>query len=105
MDKNNFRAIFLPFYSKYLSDIEPEIRSIACLELKSVCEAIEIDDIINKIFPNIKNITEDSVLYVRSTLKYYLDAFAKSILTICPIIGKKHTLDHVLPKFLQLLKD
>ncbi len=68
MDKNNFKAIFLPFYSKYLSDIEPEIRSIACLQLKTVCEAIDVDDIVSKIFPNIKNITEDSCLYVRSTL-------------------------------------
>lgn len=66
MDKANFKSIFLPFYSKYLSDIEPEIRSIACLQLKSVCEAIETDDIVSKIFPNIKNITEDSCLYVRS---------------------------------------
>lgn len=57
MDKSNFKSIFLPFYSKYLSDIEPEIRSIACLQLKPVCEAVDADDIVAKIFPNIKNIT------------------------------------------------
>jgi serine/threonine-protein phosphatase 2A regulatory subunit A len=32
-------------------------------------------------------------------------ALAGSILFICPLIGKKNTTDHILPLFLQLLKD
>ena len=35
----------------------------------------------------------------------YLDSLANSILHLCPVIGKKPTIDHILPKFLVFLKD
>jgi len=30
---------------------------------------------------------------------------ASSLLELCSVIGKKHTIDHILPKFLTFLKD
>lgn len=34
-----------------------------------------------------------------------VDSLAKSLLSFCSLIGKKNTSEHILPKFLQLLKD
>ena len=34
-----------------------------------------------------------------------IDSLAKSLLSFCPVIGKKYTSELILPKFLQLLKD
>jgi len=55
--------------------------------------------------PVLKNIPQDTHTYVRSTVYHYLDSLANSILHLCPVIGKKATIDHVLPKFLIFLKD
>ena len=35
----------------------------------------------------------------------FSDSLAKSLLSFCSIVGKRNTSEHILPKFLQLLKD
>ena len=51
---------------KYINDIEPEIRSISCLKLREIIQYIEPEDITNRILPALKNIPQDSNVYVRS---------------------------------------
>ena len=68
MGKEQFK-IFLPYYTKYLNDIEPEIRSIANSKLEDIIPYLETDDIINKILPVLKNIPQDTHAYVRSNFR------------------------------------
>jgi serine/threonine-protein phosphatase 2A regulatory subunit A len=105
MDKQLFRTIFLPFYTKYLNDLEAEIRSIACVQLTTICEFLEPDDIVTKILPALRSLPQDSQAYVRRNSLFNSDALAKSLVLLCPLVGKKHTSEQILPKFLQLLKD
>lgn len=65
MGKEQFK-MFLPYYTKYLNDIEPEIRSIANSKLKDILPFLEVDDVINRIIPVLKNIPQDTHAYVRS---------------------------------------
>lgn len=58
-----------------------------------------------KILPALKSLPQDSQVYVRRKYKVNLDALAKTLLLLCPLVGKKHTSEQILPKFLQLLKD
>ena len=51
-----------------------------------------------KLIPSLKELESDSFTYVRSAL-------AENILSICPIIERGPTNDHVLPIFLNLLRD
>lgn len=48
---------------------------------------------------------QDTQVYVRRTYSLDVDALAKNLVLLCPIVGKKHTSEQILPKFLQLLKD
>lgn len=59
---------------------------------------VDVDDIVNRIIPALKNLTQDQQVYVKHSL-------ASSILHLCKVIGKKNTTDLILPKFLALLKD
>lgn len=52
----------------------------------------------SRVVPAIKNIPQDPQTYVRNAL-------ASSLLHLCPYIGKKNTIEAVLPKFLSILKD
>lgn len=65
MDRQLFKTIFLPFFTKYLNDLEPEIRSIASVQLVTVCEFLEQDDIVTKILPALRSIATDTQMYVR----------------------------------------
>lgn len=75
------------------------------MKLQEVISFLDAEEIILRIVPALKNISQDTHVYVRSILYRYIDSLASSILHLCPIIGKKATLEHILPKFLQLLKD
>jgi len=59
---------------------------------------MKIDEVISSLVPMIKELVNDTQNYVRLAL-------AGSFLSICSLLGKKHTTDHILPIFLQLLKD
>ena len=48
--------------------------------------------------PTLKPLATDTFQYVRIAL-------ADNILTLCPLIGKTATNEHILPLFLQLLRD
>lgn len=68
---------------------------------------VDVDDIVNRIIPALKNLTQDQQVYVKRNyfISLNLDSLASSILHLCKVIGKKNTTDLILPKFLALLKD
>ena len=59
---------------------------------------MKTDEVISSLVPMIKELVNDTQNYVRLAL-------AGSFLSICSLLGKKHTTDHILPIVLQLLKD
>lgn len=54
--------------------------------------------VLSDIMPCIKDLTHDSSQHVRAALANHISGLA-------PILGKPATIDHLLPLFLQLLKD
>ena len=66
--------------------------------LADFCKILDAQSIIVKIIPNLKDLETDSFTYVRAAL-------AENILAICPIIERGPTNDHILPIFLNLLRD
>ena len=92
------KEVLLPFYSGFLKDAESEVRTAAVGRLSDFCKILDAQSIIVKLIPSLKELESDSFTYVRSAL-------AENILSICPIIERGPTNDHVLPIFLNLLRD
>lgn len=92
------KEVLLPFYAAFLKDAESEVRTAAVGRLADFCKIIDAQSIIIKIIPNLKDLEGDTFTYVRSAL-------AENILSICPIIERGPTNDHILPIFLNLLRD
>jgi len=74
------------------------VRTAAVGRLAGFSKILDAQSIIMKIIPNLKDLENDSFTYVRSAL-------AENILSICPIIERGPTNEHVLPIFLNLLRD
>jgi len=81
-----------------LKDAESEVRTAAVGRLSDFSKILDAQSIIVKLIPSLKELESDSFTYVRSAL-------AENILSICPIIERGPTNDHVLPIFLNLLRD
>ncbi|KRX08284.1 Armadillo-type fold [Pseudocohnilembus persalinus] len=96
--KDLFKQHLMSIYLKYLQDPEPELRSISAARIDVTCSSFDVDDIVKHLIPQIKVLAKDSQSYVRQSL-------AGSFLSISSVIGKKQTSEHVLPIFLELLKD
>lgn len=92
------KEVLLPFYSGFLKDAESEVRTAAVGRLSDFSGILDAQSIIVKLIPSLKDLESDSFTYVRSAL-------AENILSICPIIERGPTNDHVLPIFLNLLRD
>jgi len=92
------KEVLLPFYAAFLKDAESEVRTAAVGRLADFCKILDAQSIIVKIIPNLKDLENDSFTYVRSAL-------AENILSVCPIIERGPTNEHVLPIFLNLLRD
>jgi hypothetical protein len=48
--------LVLPFYLKFLADPEPEMKSIASLKIEDLVEVLDVEDISNKLIPQLKQI-------------------------------------------------
>jgi len=59
---------------------------------------IDRDTILAKILPCVQALSTDSSQHVRAALGNHISGLA-------PLLGKEATIDHLLPLFLQLLKD
>ena len=88
----------LPYYTLFLKDTESEVRTAAVGRLNEFAQILDAQTIITKVIPNLKHLVNDQFAYVRSAL-------AENILSICPIIDKGPTNEHVLPDFLTMLRD
>ena len=66
--------------------------------LSEFSKILDADTIITKVIPNLKHLVNDQFAYVRSAL-------AENILSICPIIERAPTNEHILPDFLTMLRD
>lgn len=96
--KESYKKNFQAYHLKFLQDSEPEMKSVAALKVEKVIGYMDPDEILTKLLPLLKAIQSDQNGFVRNAL-------ASSVLSMCPIIGKKHTSEQVLPIFLSLLKD
>ena len=92
------KEALLPFYASFIKDAESEVRTAAVGRLSEFCTILDAQSIITKIVPSLKDLETDNFTYVRSAL-------AENILSICPIIEKGPTNEHILPIFLNLLRD
>jgi serine/threonine-protein phosphatase 2A regulatory subunit A len=66
--------------------------------LADFCKILDSQSILTKIVPLLKDLSTDTFTYVRAAL-------AENLLSICPIIEKAATNEHILPIFLNLLHD
>jgi HEAT repeat. len=62
------------------------------------CELLEDSEINSKIVPCLGSLSKDTAQHVRAAL-------AESLLSLCPLVGKKATNDNILQIFLLLLRD
>ena len=92
------KNIILKAFLKLIQDQEGEVRSMACLKLDDVGEALCKEENFDKILSCLKNLKSDSLNYVRSSL-------ASNILSLSPIIGAKKTNEYIFPIFQDLIKD
>ncbi|CAF5105130.1 unnamed protein product, partial [Rotaria magnacalcarata] len=89
-------------YCSLLKDPEAEVRAAAASKLKDFCTNLPVDAreqlIMSQILPCVKDMVGDMNQHVKSAL-------ASVIMGLSPILGKDNTLEHLLPLFLNQLKD
>ncbi|CAF4428907.1 unnamed protein product, partial [Adineta steineri] len=89
-------------YCSLLKDPEAEVRAAAASKLKDFCNNLPTDTreqvIMAQILPCVKDMVGDMNQHVKSAL-------ASVIMGLSPILGKDNTLEHLLPLFLNQLKD
>ena len=90
-----------PFCS-LLKDVEAEVRAAAAAKVRDFCQKLKEDSresiIMNQILPCVKELVSDPNQHVKSAL-------ASVIMGLSPIVGKNNTIEHLLPLFLNQLKD
>ena len=66
--------------------------------MSGFCKLVSVDVILGEILPPIKELVGDPNPQVRA-------AFGENLSGLAPILGKDSTIEHLLPMFLQMLKD
>lgn len=94
----NSKEHLTPYFCQFLEDTESEVRTAAVRRLSDYGQVLEAKLIIQTIIPSLVKLQTDQFVYVRQAL-------AENLLSICPIIEKGPTNEHVLPIFLALLRD
>ena len=108
------REELIGHYVQLLKDNEAEVRTAASGQIPGTCFVIgcqrDIDDslgfskllekevILLRIVPCVRDLCQDTSQHVRAAL-------ATQISGLAPLLGKQHTIEHLLPLFLHLLKD
>uniref|UniRef100_A0A2P2HWT8 Protein phosphatase PP2A regulatory subunit A n=1 Tax=Hirondellea gigas TaxID=1518452 RepID=A0A2P2HWT8_9CRUS len=96
------RTDLVPAYQALLKDVEAEVRAAAAGKLKDFCQNLDKETqetvIMNSILPCVKELVTDGNQHVKSAL-------AGVIMGLSPILGKENTVSHLLPLFLNQLKD
>ena len=106
----------MPAFVKLLKDNEAEVRAAVAGQIPGFCALVERTVLLNEIMGSIEDLVSDSSQHVRSALGTQISGLA-------PILGKqeyvsltificrvhvltiRRTIDHLLPMFLQMLKD
>lgn len=94
----NAKEHLTSYYCQFLEDIEPEVRTAAIRRLSDFGLILDSKVLINSIIPSLNKLKTDQFTYVRQAL-------AENLLSICKIIEKGPTNEHILPIFLTLLRD
>ncbi len=114
----------VPAFVKLLKDNEAEVRTAIAGQIPGFCALVERPTLLNDIMPSIEDLVSDTSQHVRAALGTQISGLA-------PILGKQEyvsdhlsrpvppsrgrftdmcsspprTIDHLLPMFLQMLKD
>ena len=105
----------VPAFVKLLKDGEAEVRTAIAGQIPGFCALVDRNTLLNDIMGTVENLVSDSSQHVRAALGTQISGLA-------PILGKQEyvsaqytreghiltvdrTIDHLLPMFLQMLKD
>ncbi|KJK76675.1 Protein phosphatase PP2A regulatory subunit [Metarhizium anisopliae BRIP 53293] len=88
----------VPAFVKLLKDNEAEVRTAIAGQIPGFCALVERSTLLNDIMGSVEDLVSDSSQHVRAALGTQISGLA-------PILGKQETIDHLLPMFLQMLKD
>ena len=88
----------IPGTSFHLLAIRVDHRSSLIWLVIGFSKLVDRDTILAKILPCVQALSTDSSQHVRAALGNHISGLA-------PLLGKEATIDHLLPLFLQLLKD
>jgi len=94
----NSKEHLASYYCQFLEDTESEVRTAAVRRLSGFSKILEAKVLIQNVIPSLNKLQTDQFTYVRQAL-------AENLLSICPIIEKGPTNEHILPIFLALLRD
>lgn len=85
-------------FAKLLQDTEAEVRTAAAFKVSDVSKLAGAEKTMKKLIMPIKQLVQDPCQFTRAAL-------GREILGLAGVINKKDVFDHLLPLFLQLLKD
>src|ERR1700712_5084811 len=88
----------VPAFVKLLKDSEAEVRTAIASQIPGFCNLLDRETLLNEIMTSIEDLVSDPNQHVRAALGTQLSGLA-------PILGKEETISHLLPMFLQMLKD
>ena len=74
------------------------MRTAIAGQIPGFCALIERDVLLQEVMPAVEELVSDSSQQVRAS-------FGTQISGLAPILGKQETTEHLLPMFLQMLKD
>lgn len=92
------RTELTPNFVRVLRDSEAEVRVAAAGKVSAFCKCLTPLQIVQHVIPCVRELSMDSSQYVRAAL-------ASVVMELAPVMGKQHTIDHLVPVFLTLLKD
>ena len=94
----NAREHLTTYYCQFLEHTESEVRTAAVRRLSDFGMILDAQFLISTIIPSLQKLKTDQFTYVRQAL-------AENLVSISPIIEKSATNEHILPIFLELLRD
>mgnify|MGYP007082193723 FL=1 len=65
MGKELNKKYLLPYFIKFLSDLESEIKTVSAARLADYAILLDVDDIVGKVIPTIKPLAGDTIQHVR----------------------------------------
>lgn len=99
--KDITKEYFVEVFSRFLCDMEAEVRAAAAFKATAMANLIAWDSettVVDSLMPAIKKLASDPSEHVKSAL-------ASVIMDMAPVLGRDNSISHLLPLFLQFLKD